>query len=1695
MNLCFLRFDLVLFIMIHTLIYRVFRVKRVFRLALLMVFVLATFNSFASVSSAPFTESAHQALSSLNAYFEVDTAYGCAHHTTNFPVEITDQSTGVIDQWQYLIYGEDPITPIFDQVYAAAPTFTYDFINNTDHPIEFTIRLFVENAGGDISEFERKITVYPSIRAQFTRAYIDGACANPRNVRFTNLSSNNTPDKYYWTLGDGTNRESTAHNEVFEHEYENLTTGGVDYDVQLVAQSDFGCRDTAVAQVYVTSNFIPEFEVSYSKGCAPLDIDVENNSYGDISTYSWSVTPDPGGLVFPVNGDDFSIQLPNTTASPIDYVLRLTLTNTDGCAKYSELTITVYPQVEVSFSPEDLDICDSSEVVFTSTLTNPAIPNISYDWDFDDDVSSDKQNPTHIFRNVGDAFIDRNVTLIATSGYECSDDFSTTVTVHPKIKANFSVSDIEICSGEEVTFNYERMPSISTYTFDFDGYIPNTWPGDALANGTFNKEFINQTGAPFTLDITLITNNTNPACHKDFTVPVTVNPEVTAGFTWTGDSPQGCNPFEVTFTNATEYTGGSVFSGTYYWDFGDGTTSTQANPVHVFYNDHESNTATYTVTLTATSVHGCEHIFQDDITIQPRLTAGFSMTQPDICVPEFVFTPSSPGATEYNWNFDGLIPPETILNGDPFTRTINPTHPDNLTTGVITLTVENAAGCTDVTAKDIEIQPHIVPNFSVDETVGCSDLEVLLTNNSTGGSLEYFWNFDDEQTFYTVSEDPFTHTFINRSATDRVFEVWLKAKNVNGCKDSTSVDVTVHPKVEADFSFSYDSLCTPFRVAFVNSSLNGSTFEWDFGQAGFWEDDTTTLKANPEFEFTLDNPTANDIGNYSISVHAYTFHATSGLTCEDTRIVPFGEVYPRVVANYNVDVSEGCNPLTVEFNNTSTGLGTYEWTFGDGGPTSNEESPTRILGHANTASSEVYNVRLTSTNVNGCKDVLEMPITVYPLVQSAFTIDEDDGCTPLPIQFTNSKVSPAYDYTWDFGDGQTSTDTQPGEITIENTLYPLALFEPTITLVTQLNSTYPQGCPETSDTTVTVYPRVIPNFDGNFDGCHPLTVNFENTTEAYDIGNATYKWTLGNGESTTIAEPTQAYFNNSSTKDTTYTVKLLATSVHGCKDSIDDVITVYPKPKSMMEILSGYYACSPYEVEIKNSSEGKGFGSTLEFTFDFGDGSPNVNTTDPSNLFHPYASNTSEDIVSYTIELDVVTEDGCTHESSQTVHIYPEVTADFEFDPGNADCNPFLVQMVNNSNENAHDFTWNFGDGTPESNLFEPINLFENTTTEDVVYEVTLTASSDYGCESTTSDFVTVYAAPVANFVIQPPLQIFPSATFAFQNLTNPAGDDWDYDWTFGDGYTDDVKDPDPHTYETWGPIEDDFRYLVTLKVANNNCSDSTSRYLTLKAPQPIADFDANQYEACSPLVVYFENNSEYGHTYLWDFGDGTFSDEFEPVHTYEESGYYNVSLKVTGDGGDRYYFAVFQVYENPIADFVVTPQEVILPDARVNIYNRSVGALNYIWDLGDGTIAYTEDVIHTYSEMGEYRIHLTAISEHGCVDTTFKFPAVWVKGSGLIRFPNAFVPSKLGSNGGYYDDVDFSNEVFHPITEAVGEYRLMIFNRWGEQIFESDDVKIGWDGYYKGKLSNQDVYVYRAVGKFTNGRTFDVRGNVTLLR
>ena len=252
------------------------------------------------------------------------------------------------------------------------------------------------------------------------------------------------------------------------------------------------------------------------------------------------------------------------------------------------------------------------------------------------------------------------------------------------------------------------------------------------------------------------------------------------------------------------------------------------------------------------------------------------------------------------------------------------------------------------------------------------------------------------------------------------------------------------------------------------------------------------------------------------------------------------------------------------------------------------------------------------------------------------------------------------------------------------------------------------------------------------------------------------------------------------------------------------------------------------------------------------------------------------------------------------------------------------------------------------------------------------------------------------------------------------------------------------------------------------------------------------EYILCS---VQFASNSLYGDSYLWEFDDGSTSTEFEPLHTFTEPGLYNVKLTVTGDGGIDYAYHQVEVYRNPIVNFRVAPNEVMLPDQEIKLFNLSEHGETYLWDFGDGNTSSDESPRYLYSELGTYDISLDVWTKHGCTDRLVKPAAVTVLGKGLIMFPNAFKPIMTGPNGGHYTMGEPErNHIFHPYWEGVEEYHLLIYSRWGELVFESNDVNIGWDGYLDGQLASQDVYAWRCIGIFSNGKPFSLLGDVTLL-
>jgi PKD repeat protein len=352
---------------------------------------------------------------------------------------------------------------------------------------------------------------------------------------------------------------------------------------------------------------------------------------------------------------------------------------------------------------------------------------------------------------------------------------------------------------------------------------------------------------------------------------------------------------------------------------------------------------------------------------------------------------------------------------------------------------------------------------------------------------------------------------------------------------------------------------------------------------------------------------------------------------------------------------------------------------------------------------------------------------------------------------------------------------------------------------------------------------------------------------------------------------------------------------------------------------------------------------------------------------------------------------------------------------------------------------------------------------------------------------------PIPQFTADPVTQVFipPSAGVTFTNATN-AGN-WSWLWKFGDNSTSTQINP-VHQYNNVGT------YYITLIAGNSECSDSIMHFVTIVPPAPVAMFDTIP-SGCAPLFISLNNtsiNTEVpGTTYRWDFGDGSLSTAKNPTYTYFTPGTYRIELTVTGPGGISVMSRVVGAYPSPLAHFQVAPNTVYVNDVSVRYFNLSQGAKYYIWDFGDGDTSHMSDPSHRYMEEGVFDVTLWAYSENGCSDSHLLPDAVTVLPVGDVRFPTVFIPNKTGPiertdlpTGG--DDVDMF--FYPPIRQTVTNYKLQIFNRWGVLIFESHDINVPWNGYYKGELCQQGVYVWLVEGKYQDGKPFKMVGNVTLL-
>ncbi len=285
----------------------------------------------------------------------------------------------------------------------------------------------------------------------------------------------------------------------------------------------------------------------------------------------------------------------------------------------------------------------------------------------------------------------------------------------------------------------------------------------------------------------------------------------------------------------------------------------------------------------------------------------------------------------------------------------------------------------------------------------------------------------------------------------------------------------------------------------------------------------------------------------------------------------------------------------------------------------------------------------------------------------------------------------------------------------------------------------------------------------------------------------------------------------------------------------------------------------------------------------------------------------------------------------------------------------------------------------------------------------------------------------------------------------------------------------------------------ASLKVAGQSGNtDIALRYKGM--PRPVIEM--SESSGCVPLRVSFRNATSWSSSVLWSFGDGGTSTESETDYIFDLPGNYTVTLILTdAKGRTSVTSTMVEAWPVPKAAFEIPENDVSLTDGKVEFRNLSVGATQYLWDFGDDVSSGLYEPEHKYDRYGKYDVTLIAFSENGCADSLTLADAFTDTGM-FLRFPNAFIPNTGGPTGGYYSQrTDEVNQVFHPLSSGVTSFNLKIYSKQGMMVFESNDLNIGWDGYYKGQMCSPGVYIWKARGLWRNGQPIVESGDVTLLK
>jgi gliding motility-associated-like protein len=913
----------------------------------------------------------------------------------------------------------------------------------------------------------------------------------------------------------------------------------------------------------------------------------------------------------------------------------------------------------------------------------------------------------------------------------------------------------------------------------------------------------------------------------------------------------------------------------------------------------------------------------------------------------------------------------------------------------------------------------------------------------------------------------------NNNPNVRIGFRWVNDVDGVGTDPSFAVDdITLSTPVAgppvAAFTASANNICAGSCINFTdNSTGNPTGWTWSFPGGS----PATSNVQNPA------NICFNTAGTYTVTLTAANANGTNSTT----QTITVNPIPTVTTAPANPAICQGGSVGL-----TASGATSYTWS-----PATGLSSTTVANPNASPTATTTYTV--TGTGAGNCSNTATVTVTVNPLPTVTTSPANPAICQGGSTGLT---ASGATSYSWSPATGLSST-------TVAN---PNA--SPTATTTYTVTGTGAGNCTNTATVTVTVNPLpTVTSSPANPAICLGGSVGLTAS------GATTYSWSPGTGlNATTISNPTA-----NPTATTTYTIT--GTNAGNCSNTATVTVTVNPLPTIAVVPANPSY-CQGGSVGL-TASGGSSYSwapatglssatvanptanptSTTTYTVTGTDGNgcsntstvtvtvnalPVISVSPPNPTYCSGGSVTMTASGAANYQWTPATNLSCTTCANPTAN--PTSTTSYTVSGTDANgCTGTLVVTVTvspslNPTVSASPSTICAGDGTQlnagggSGYSWAPATGLSCTTcpnpnanpTTTTTYTVTVTGGN---CPSVTAT-VTVNVNPA------PTVSVSPSGPTICQggNVTITASGGTGYSWSPATGLSC-TTCPNP----TASPAAST-SYTVTVSDANGCTATSQVNVNVINCNVPIAAFGASDSAICPNSCVVFSDSS-LGNvtTWAWTFQNGTpatSSSQNPGSVCFSSPGNNLVTLIVSNGAGSDTTTMIVNVYNPPTASAG--------PDVTINIgqstqLNASGGG-SYSWSPG-GSLSCTTcpDPVASPTATTTYCVQVT--DSNGCRSTDCMTVIV------DINCPELFLPTAFSPNG------DGMNDFFYPISPCIETMKLLVFDRWGEKVFESTDPTKKWDGTFRGFVLDAAVFVFYFEATLIDGTSFKQKGNVTLVR